>query len=203
MNRRLVYIGSGLLIGLALGIAIFYGFPTIQDRPSSVEPMQVLAQEMDTTPKQEQGFTTKPRGLHEGLLAPGFSLFDLNDQVVRLEDQKGKVVLLNFWATWCGPCQIEMPLFEEKYSAHRDEGFTVLAVDFDEPVDQVRAFRDDLDLSFPILLDPGGQVQRSYNILGYPSTVFIDREGLIHKIHVGIMTEEQLSSYLEELGISE
>lgn len=96
-----------------------------------------------------------------------------------------------------------MPFFERTYAEFKDEDFAVLAVDFDEPVEAVRAFQEELDLDFPILLDPGGEVQRAYRVLGYPTSVLIDREGLIHVIHVGIMSEAQLDDYLGELGVGE
>jgi thiol-disulfide isomerase/thioredoxin len=123
--------------------------------------------------------------------------------MIYLEETLGKVVLLNFWATWCGPCRVEMPFFERTYAEFKDEDFVVLAVDFDEPIEAVRAFKEELNLNFPILLDPGGEVQRTYRVLGYPTSVLIDREGLIHAIHVGIMTEAQLDDYLGELGVGE
>jgi thiol-disulfide isomerase/thioredoxin len=123
--------------------------------------------------------------------------------MIYLEETLGKVVLLNFWATWCGPCRVEMPFFERTYAEFKDEDFVVLAVDFDEPIEAVRAFQEELNLNFPILLDPGGEVQRTYRVLGYPTSVLIDREGLIHAIHVGIMTEAQLDDYLGELGVGE
>ncbi len=110
-------------------------------------------------------------------------------------------MLINFWATWCGPCRIEMPALQARYDALRDEGFTVLAVDFDEPEDDVRAFRDELDLSFPMLLDPGARVQELYRVRGYPSSFFVDREGVIRVVHIGLMTEGQIDDYLAQVGI--
>ena len=110
-------------------------------------------------------------------------------------------MLLNFWATWCAPCRLEMPAFQQRYRELAPEGLQVLAVNFDESEEEVRAFQQELDLSFPLLLDPGGMVQRIYRVLGYPTTYLVDRDGVIQAIHVGIMSEAQLDGYLLQLGM--
>jgi thiol-disulfide isomerase/thioredoxin len=115
-----------------------------------------------------------------------------------LVDLRGQVVLINFWATWCGPCKLEMPAIQARYN---DGGFAVLAVDFDEPADRVQAFVNDLDLSFSILLDPGGVVQELYRVRGYPTTFFVDADGIIRVLHIGEMSEEILDQYLAQMGV--
>jgi peroxiredoxin len=94
-----------------------------------------------------------------------------------------------------------MPLIEEAYRRRRAEGFVALGIDFDEPADLVTAFAEELGLSFPLLLDPGGLVQRQYRVVGYPSTVVVDREGRISSYHIGILARSQLDEYLAEAGI--
>jgi len=137
-----------------------------------------------------------------GAQAPEFALRDLEGNEVRLSDYRGRTLLLTFWATWCGPCRLEMPAFEARYQELLDDGFTVLAINFDEPEEDVRVFRDELGLSFPLLLDPGGSVQRLYRIRGYPSGIFVDPLGVVRIVHVGLITEGQLTDYLAELGYS-
>lgn len=134
-----------------------------------------------------------------GAPAPDFTLQDLRGANVSLGDLRGQVVLLNFWATWCGPCRVEMPAIQERYNGG---GFAVLAVNFDENPAQVRNFANEFGLSLPILLDPDGKVQELYRVRGYPSTYFIDAQGQIRFIHLGEMNTEELDSYLAQLGVS-
>jgi len=203
VDRRIIYVFSGLILGSAIGIAAFYGFPSSEAGSGTVGSTRISEDSTEALDTEVEGFSSRPSGPKIGSPAPNFALQDLDDNLVNLEEAIGKVVLLNFWATWCGPCKVEMPSLERTYAEFKDEGFIVLAVDFDEPVEAVRAFKEELNLEFPILLDPGGEVQRTYRVLGYPTSVLIDREGLIHAIHVGIMSETQLDNYLGELGVGE
>ena len=203
MDRRIVYVFSGLIMGGAIGIAVFYGFPSLEAGSGPVGSTRISDEPPDVFNTDVEGFSSRPSGPKIGSPAPNFALKDLDGNMIYLEETLGKVVLLNFWATWCGPCRVEMPFFERTYAEFKDEDFVVLAVDFDEPIEAVRAFQEELNLNFPILLDPGGEVQRTYRVLGYPTSVLIDREGLIHAIHVGIMSDAQLDDYLGELGLGE
>jgi peroxiredoxin len=133
-----------------------------------------------------------------GSPAPPFELETPGGETLSLEDFRGQVVLLNFWATWCGPCRLEMPAIQARYERG---GFEVLAVDFDEPAEQVAAFMEELGLTFPALLDPGGEIQRLYQVRGYPSSFFVDENGIIRVQHIGIMSEAQLDGYLTEMGV--
>jgi len=203
VDRRIVYVFSGLIMGGAIGIAVFYGFPSLEAGSGPVGSTRISDEPPDVFNTDVEGFSSRPSGPKIGSPAPNFALKDLDGNMIYLEETHGKVVLLNFWATWCGPCRVEMPFFERTYAEFKDEDFVVLAVDFDEPIEAVRAFQEELNLNFPILLDPGGEVQRTYRVLGYPTSVLIDREGLIHAIHVGIMSDAQLDDYLGELGLGE
>lgn len=142
-------------------------------------------------------------GLNEGDIAPNFTLTNLEGETVSLEDFRGQAVLLNFWATWCVPCRTEMPVFNNVYNSLNERGFTVLAVNFDESADQINRFVEELDdldsgrLSFPILLDPGGTVNREYRVRGYPTSLIIDGNGIIQDVHQGGITEEDLRAELE------
>lgn len=131
--------------------------------------------------------------------APLFELNSLEGDLVRLEDYQGRVVLLNFWATWCGPCRFEMPAIQDRYENTELE---VLAVNFDEPEDLVQSFVDELALTFPILMDPGATIQQLYQVRGYPTTYLIDEAGVIRVVHIGFMDEQQLDAYLVDLGVS-
>lgn len=137
-----------------------------------------------------------------GVDAPAldFELISLTGEQVQLQDLRGQVVLLNFWATWCGPCRLEMPAFQERSQTYADD-LKVVAVNFDEPQADVQAFVDELGLTFEVLLDPGAEIQKLYQIRGYPTTYFIDAEGVVRVLHIGVMTEGQLDDYLSDLGI--
>ena len=115
-----------------------------------------------------------------GFKAPAFTARNLKGHRVQLADYKGKVVLLNLWATWCGPCRVEMPGMENLYRRYRSQGFEILAVSLDKgSSDKVQTFADDYQLSFPVLLDSEGQVERRYNSVTIPTTYVIDKNGMV------------------------
>ena len=132
-----------------------------------------------------------PEGLDDvaspvaGRRAPDFTLQAIDGQRITLGEMRGQVVILNFWATWCPPCRLEMPALEEVYQAHRADGLTVLAVDQAEAPSLVKSFGDELRLTFPLLLDPGYVVSDRYRISLLPSTFFIDRAGVIRDVVFG------------------
>jgi cytochrome c biogenesis protein CcmG/thiol:disulfide interchange protein DsbE len=133
-----------------------------------------------------------------GAPAPDFTALTPQGDRVSLSDLRGQVVLINFWATWCAPCRVEMPAIQARYNRG---GFTVLAVDFDENAELVQAFVDGLGLSFPVLLDPGGEIQNLYRVRGYPTSFFVDADGIIRVFHIGDMSETELDNYLSHLGV--
>ena len=115
----------------------------------------------------------------EKIEAPDFRLKDLNGHEVTLKDHRGKIVFLNFWATWCPPCREEMPSMEKLYSEFRDKDFIMLAIDLRENAEKVKRFKEKLKVNFPILLDIDGRVGLDYAIRAIPSTYLVDREGYI------------------------
>ncbi len=119
-----------------------------------------------------------PPPLVRGSAAPGFGLPDLDGtRTLSLADLRGRVVLLNFWATWCKPCEDEMPAMERLYQRLRGPEFELVAISVDTDAEAVGRFRDRLGLSFPILLDPRSEVSRAYQTTGYPESFLIDRSG--------------------------
>lgn len=132
--------------------------------------------------------------------APVFELYNVNGESVRISDYRGKTVLINFWATWCPPCIVEMPAIEQVFQEYQGE-LVVLAVNISEPKDTVRQFVDEYDLTFEVLLDPGGMIERLYRVRGYPTTFIIDETGKVEVRHEGYMTEARLYSYLEDVGV--
>ncbi len=119
-------------------------------------------------------------------VAPDFMLPDMNGQVVRLSQLKGKVVLLNIWATWCPPCRKEMPTMETLYKKMQSADFVMLAASQDvDGKSTVLPYVQDGGLTFPILLDEQGEVGKKYGVTGYPETFIIDRQGTIVYHHIG------------------
>ena len=115
-----------------------------------------------------------------GYLAPDFSLRNLKGNYQSLDSFSGQVVVLNFWATWCVPCRVEMPSFEKLYRRYRSEGLTVLAVTLDKKSEKIiKSFVKEYELSFPVLLDEEGKVERLYPSMTIPFTYVIDRKGRI------------------------
>ena len=117
--------------------------------------------------------------------APDFTLESRSGENLRLEDHRGEVVMLNFWASWCGPCRQEMPLMDELYSQYKDLGFTILAVNVDENREEAHRFLDKVPVNYPILYDPGSSVSELYEVQAMPTTVMIDRDGNARYLHYG------------------
>src|ERR1700719_4149109 len=117
--------------------------------------------------------------------APSFTLAGLTGQQAALSQYKGQVVMVNFWATWCGPCQQEMPLRGQMYKKYKPAGFTLTAVNVDKEGPAVKDLMARKPVSFPVLLDPANQVSKAYHVDEMPSSVLIDRKGEIRYIHRG------------------
>jgi peroxiredoxin len=115
-----------------------------------------------------------------GYMAPGFTLRDLRGKRESLADYRGRVVILNMWATWCAPCRVEMPSMETLYRRYRSQGLAVLAVSLDKAAPEgVKNFVEEHQLSFPVLLDPDGEAERLYSSYTIPMTYVIDKSGAI------------------------
>jgi peroxiredoxin len=117
--------------------------------------------------------------------APAFTLTALTGQQAALSQYKGQVVMVNFWATWCGPCQQEMPLLDQMYKKYKPAGFTLIGVNVDKDAPPVKELMARKPVSFPVLLDPANQVSKAYHVDEMPSSVIIDRKGEIRYIHRG------------------
>ena len=117
--------------------------------------------------------------------AINIELEDLQGTMRSLTSYQGKVVFLNFWATWCGPCRSEMPSMQKLYDELKDEGFEIVAVNLQESRSQVKSFMDNEKLTFPVLLDKDGQAGAVYGARSIPTTYLIDREGKIFARAVG------------------
>ena len=139
----------------------------------------------------------------EGFLAPDFTLDTLDGNRVTLSELRGKVVVVNFWATWCLPCRAETPALEKSYAQYKDSGVVILGVNLtnQDVVSEVESFVQEFKLTYPILLDREGSISNSlYQIRGLPTTFFINREGIIRTVLVGgPMSETFIRSKIEAL----
>jgi cytochrome c biogenesis protein CcmG/thiol:disulfide interchange protein DsbE len=130
--------------------------------------------------------------------APDFTLRDSMGKSVKLSDYRGKVVLLNFWATWCGPCKIEIPWFVEFEQKHKDSGFAVLGVSMDEEgLEVVRPYLEHTKVNYRILLGTDSVAQLYGGVDSLPTSFLLDREGRIAAVHVGLVSK---GSYQDDIN---
>ncbi len=184
-SRRLLLVSLGVILGISAGLLLLIGLDPswLPFQLAGMSPESPAVPEIDSP-------------------APDFSLKTISGDTATLSDYAGRVVLINYWATWCLPCRAEMPLLQQ-YAERYGDDLVVLAINNGEPADEVEAFIRELDLTLPVLLDPEETVTQLYRIRGFPTTLFIDRDGKIRYQHIGILNEGQLVSYLADLGIIE
>lgn len=117
--------------------------------------------------------------------APNFSLKTMTGDTVTLSELRGQVVLINFWATWCGPCRQEMPLLDALYKRYNSLGFVMLGVNVEDDPAGAKKYLKDTPVSFPILFDSDNTVSEQYEVIAMPSTVLVDRKGNVRYLHKG------------------
>jgi peroxiredoxin len=133
--------------------------------------------------------------------APNFTLKSNSGKNVKLSELRGQVILLNFWASWCGPCRQEMPLLEKLQKRYSALGFTVLGVNVEEDPSKAKTLLKDISVSFPILFDTQNKVSKQYKVSAMPSTVMIDRDGNMRYLHKGYKPgdEAQYMKWVKQL----
>ncbi len=163
--RKKTVVGFLLLLSLSLGtFAVTSGrFYHRHERPPTTD--------------EDLFKRLKIQRFSEKVLAPDFTLADLNGRRIRLGSLKGKVVFLNFWATWCPPCILEMPTMEKLHREFGSKGLVILAVNFRESPQQVKAFLKEHQLTFTTLLDPKGKVFELYQAWSLPTTTIVNKKG--------------------------
>ncbi len=117
--------------------------------------------------------------------APDFTLKSLEGPNIKLSELRGDVVLINFWASWCGPCRQEMPLLEELNTKYAPMGFTMLGVNVEQDSTAAKSMLAELGISFPILFDDQNSVSESYDVIAMPTTIVVDRDGNVQYVHHG------------------
>ena len=187
---------AGLAIGIAAGTSRRANVPSaplsrthkvavpavvnVKDKPTEQpSPPKDSPEDPQTNQMRVVRFASNPQQ------APAFLVRAIDGSVVSTAEWHGKVVLLNFWATWCGPCQQEMPLLDQMYRKYKPAGFTLIGVNVDKDAPPVKELLARKPVSFPVLLDPANQVSKAYHVDEMPSSVIIDRKGEIRYIHRG------------------
>ncbi len=145
--------------------------------------------------------TTPAQGIKVGNLAPDFQLNNLKGEPVSLSSLRGRPVLINFWATWCRACRIEMPYLQQVYEEWSDKGLVLLAINLGESLSKVEEFVKNYNLSFPVLLDTNQAISLRYNVRYIPTTFLIDKDGIIQEVKIGAFRstaelEESLSKII-------
>jgi peroxiredoxin len=202
-SRSLLLAAGFALLGLAMALLIFGNMlfgpssragensgdaPFLQQVPEFTEPEVGIA-----------GVNSGDGDLIEvGDAAHDFSLNDLDGNRVTLSDFRGRPVMLNFWATWCLPCRIEMPELQQALHDYQDQNLVILTINQQESPEAVAEFFEEFDLSLTPLLDSDGTVGQRYRMMNLPGTVFINPDGRVTAIHRGILAREQIDEYLAE-----
>lgn len=133
--------------------------------------------------------------------APDFTLKSDGGENLRLEEQRGKVVMINFWASWCAPCRQEMPILDELHDRYEKAGFTLWGVNVEQDPSAAQKFLDEVAVSFPILYDPTSKVSKTYQVSAMPTTVMVDRDGQVRYVNRGYKKgdEEKYRKQIKEL----
>jgi thiol-disulfide isomerase/thioredoxin len=133
--------------------------------------------------------------------APDFTLKSLSGENLKLSELRGEVVMVNFWASWCGPCRQEMPLLEQLYKRYQPMGFTILGINVEEDIGAAKKVLQELPVSFPILFDQENIISERYQVSAMPSTFLLDRDGKLRYLHKGYQPgyEERYQAQIREL----
>lgn len=184
---------------IILALALIVSGCRIQTEPLE-EATITTPGETELTTEEETTAPAPPVGTQVGNLAPDFTLKDLNGENVTLSELRGSPVLINFWATWCYWCLVEMPFLEEVYEEQSKKGLVMLAIDVGESSATVTSFMESNNISLPVLLDVSGVTPGKYNLRGYPTTYFLDKNGVIQGFKIGaFLDKESLEEYVRKI----
>lgn len=152
---------------------------------------------LDQRAASAQDFSAVPAQVN--FPAPELNLLDLSGRQVSLSDYRGSVVLVNLWATWCPPCREEMPTLLEFYEKYKQDGFVLIGIDQEEPLDIVQPFVDEFGLTFPVWLDKDYDAQKKFNTMNLPSSYVIDRSGTVRLMWIGGISKRNLEKFVPDV----
>ena len=138
-------------------------------------------------------------GARIGSEAPAFALADLDGNPIRLEDLRGRPVIVNFWASWCGPCVDEFPMLQRAAEDHRADGLAMVGIVFRDNSESARGFMKRMGASWPAAMDPGEEVAQDYGVYAPPETFFIDANGVVVARQIGSLSRVDLDRHLARL----
>lgn len=186
-RSRFLWLGIIVIIALVGGIFVAFNAASGNDDVTTVSDAA-----------NSSGLEPAPIAGHP---APDFTLRTLDGDQVSLSDFRGQPVIINFWATWCGPCRIEMPEFQEAFAEHQADGLIVLGVNLTErdSVNAVPGFLDEFGLTFPVVLDEAGEVANTYKVFGQPASIFVDQNGDVHQVFYGPVNKAFIDARVGEL----
>jgi len=142
---------------------------------------------------------TQAGSMLDGKPAPDFTLNLFDGRSITLSDLKGKPVLINFWASWCGPCRDEAPVLERGWRAYKDKGVIFIGVDVRDEEKAALAFIKEFNITYPNGPDTTNRISINYGVTGVPESFFVNRDGVVIRRHVGATNEQQLKRYIEEI----
>lgn len=145
------------------------------------------------------GLVMRSQGRPESGPAPDFTLQLFNGGTLRLSDQRGKVVIINFWASWCQPCKDEAPDLERTWRKYKDKGVLFIGINWSDTESKARAYLQEFGITYPNGPDLGRRIGQKYRIRGVPETFFVDKQGNVRKVVIRPMTETELVSIIEQL----
>ncbi|GFP30602.1 peroxiredoxin family protein [Candidatus Hakubella thermalkaliphila] len=155
-------------------------------------------EEIGRAGSQSGGGSAEGSSSSPAIPAPEFTLNSLDGREVSLSDFRGKVVVLNFWATWCGTCRAEMPNLERAYQAYKDKNVELVGISMDTDTQLVESFVKEVGVTYTILLDPSHRVASDYAIWALPSTYIVDEKGMIVGSEIGQLAESMLKNMLDQ-----
>ena len=192
-------------LGKQITVNRYVNSVVVQNVPPALQQdaIRTWTNELQTTADVEirLGASGNQKAAKVGEPAPDFVLATPTGQTMQLANLRGRPVLLNFWATWCPPCKIEMPDLEAIHQKYADRGLAVVAVDQQEAPAAVQAYFNEMGLSFPTVIDSTGEIFNLYRAVALPMSYFVDSDGIVRIHHRGLMTREQMENYVAQMGL--